>query len=709
MKKTNVMKHIITTIIGVVVLVVCLSGILFAGSGFGERRGTKSTVYKENLEAGMKKQIHRIADGDRVSCLNLWSTSGTASASPMTVYYDSQDAGIQTPQVIYVRDEQANSVFCIHYGATLSSGNIIDGCSEEAYESLNTAQKAAISQVLGSATFSGAPRDEEQGYVKLNTGECTFDNFQRYVSTQLMLWYYIDLYSDAPGSGNTGGITWNGVERTCNAGWGNLDECWQIWERVSTNYNRPSFTGETVADAQEIELKYNVETGIYETIITDSTDILQKFQIMNSDDLQCIRCDSNGNENAEGNALLIRSESPIEDGTIKVISLQRRVNGSTIYYLMNQTEDQDMVFRGGGLDLLVDAYVKVRTERVPTVVVEKRDRDTDKLLSGVRLQILEGNSILEEWVTTGEIYISKRLKPGHTYILHEVQTPNGYLQGQDIAFTVEDTMVPQIVTMYNKRTTIEISKIDAETGRGLPDAELELYQGDKLLETWISGDTSHTIRGLQVGTIYRLCEKLAPTGYKRIQDMEFTVTGEENQKIIVENQRIQGSVRLKKIDSESGEGLSGAVVELYKKEDSEMQNPIGTYTSDEKGSIRIDNLDFGEYYIIEMTAPEGYLLSDEKISFAIDGSLELLELELSNIRKEEVTTEEATTEEITTEEVTTEEMTTTTEPEEEPSTLVAGATIQKATPKTKDTAIPVWVFIIFVFCGMVCTTIYKKK
>lgn len=728
MKKIRLMQHIYAVVVGILLLVLALfielfsvGGFRFVEKGSGWKIGTEfgSSQGQNTMEAG--KQIHRVADGDRVGCLNLWSASGSASATPMIVYYDAQDAGIQAPQIIYIKDEQATSVFCTQYGAALSTGNVIELCSEEAYNGLNIAQKAAISQVLGSAYMASAPRDEAHGYLRLNTGECTFENFQLYVSAQLMIWYYIDAYSDAPGSGTTGGITWEGLERTCAAGWGSSAECWRIWESVSKNYIRPDFAEESGELAEPIELAYHTDTDCYEALVTDTQNILSKFQIMDVGDLQCIRCNADGSENAEGNSLLIRSENPILPEEARLVSLQRRVAGSTIYYIENLSEPQDMVLYGGGLDLLVDAYMRVYTQKIPTVLFEKRDEDSKELLSGVHLQVLEGDSLVADWVTDGAPYTMKHLQAGHTYRLHEVQAADGYLPGQDMIFTVEDSINPQTITMYNRKTSLEVSKLDAATGAELPGAKLELFQGNELLESWISKETPHVIRGLRTGIVYRLRESLAPLGYRRFQDMNFTLTGEDIQKLVVENQLIRGNLLVKKTDSETGKGLQGAVIELYRKNGSKKEQ-LGAYESDTDGEIRIDNLEYGEYYIIEVQAPDGYICSNSAVPFTIDGSREEIELEIKNTKEEE-TTEPTTSETTTTEEVTTEagttqqpttEIVTTEVPvtegaSTEPSTLVLGASIEKETPKTNDTSIPILVFGLLVLSGVALAAVRGKK
>lgn len=480
----------------------------------------------------------RVASDDSVSCLNVWSSDGSAGTQPMTVYYGSQDSGIATPQIIYIHDSLATSVFCTQYGSALSSGNKIELLDEGSYEALNEEQKRAISLVLGYATWNHAPRDGQQGYVSLNTGDCTFENFQWYVSTQLMIWYYIDLYSGRAGTGNTGGITWDGLQRTCDAGWANYGECVRIWSEIENTKVLPSFCSDSMEEAQVLELKYRHDLGIYETVVEDEHAILDQFAWTELSGLECVRCNPDGSENENGSAVRLRSAERIPKELPVILTCQRRIAGSTVYYLSNKTESQDLTFSGGSLDLLVDGYLRVITETVPTVELEKRDADSKKPIAGVHLQILEGNRVLEDWTTTSAGYQTKKLQGGHTYTLHEVSPADGYVKGTDLTFTVEDRAEVQTITLYNKKTQVEIWKVDADTQKAVSGASLELYDGKTCIDSWISENVPHVVRGLKTGHTYTVRETKAPSGYTVSGETTFTVDMQETvQRIVIENEK----------------------------------------------------------------------------------------------------------------------------------------------------------------------------
>lgn len=546
MKKSEYVGAVIVSILGIVLLV--LSCCLFIGTPDKNEKTrleileTNRTVLKDfqKLSEEMRdKVIMRVATGDSVSCLNLWKTDGTAGTEPMTVYYGNEDTGVLAPQVIYARDDTATSIFCIEYGSALSSGNHVELVGEQDYANLNEQQKTAISLVLGCAEFSEAPRDADGSYVRLNTGACTFENFRKYVSTQLMLWYFIDRYSETPGREASGGISWGGVERTCHMGWGNLEECLRIYNRVMEADIRPEFTGSEKLSAPLIELELNETTGWYETIVTDTNQVLSEFEITDMQGLECIRCNPDGSENADGNALRIRSQQPISEEMAVSLTLERRLAGATVYYLINQDEGQGCTYSGGGKDFQVFGYLRVMANNVPTVEIEKRDADTNAYIEGVTLQLWFGSQLLDEWSTTQEAYGTRRLQAGKTYRLHEKQAADGYLPHEDLEFTVEDTESPQTITMYNSKTTVDIGKLAEDTKTWLPGAKLELLDGDNQVDCWISTSGYHRIRGLVVGKTYCLRELTAPDGYECSEPLCFTVDGSQSiQLITLENQPV---------------------------------------------------------------------------------------------------------------------------------------------------------------------------
>lgn len=628
-----------------------------------------------------------------INCMNVWSSSGTPSTGSMTVYYNQMDGGVSAPQIIYLQDDNINSVFCIQYGSALSSSNAVERCDEGSYDKLNDQQKEAIFQVLGCAAMVYAPRDASGGYNGINTGNCTFENFKLYNSTQLMIWYYIDRYSGRAGSGSTGGITWEGVVRTCQAGWGNLEECERIKEIVDHIRDIPSFTTTNPASVQPITLQYNPATKRYEALMTDSTQVLSKYTILGGQDLELIRCRENGQADEAGNSLLICKNAAMEQQSNPImLTFHKEAVGGNLVFLRNLNDPQDLVFFSGYAGFDVNSYMSVTTTHTK-VQIEKIDKETGAYLEGVTLQLWKGENLVRQWVTGKEPYVIYDLEIGEQYCLREVQPLDGYAGTEEISFTVTDDRETKRLVVNNQKTTIDISKQELTGGEELPGAQLELYEGDKLIESWISDTEPHRIRGLVVGHTYTLKETLAPTGYALAEEVSFMVADTTDvQQVVMKDAIIQGKLYLKKTDSK-GKGLEGAVFYLFQKSDDTC---IGTYTTDENGELQIEGLYYGSYYLLEETAPKGYIRSDEIYEFVIEEADQQLEMVIVN--EEEPTTEEVT-EEDTTEEVTT----------EWPEVVEAASEHIEETPQTGDSGMPL-LSIVFLFGAIaVCYVTNKRK
>ena len=95
------------------------------------------------------------------------------------------------------------------------------------------------------------------------------------------------------------------------------------------------------------------------------------------------------------------------------------------------------------------------------------------------------------------------------------------------------------------------------------------------------------------------------------------------------NTEINGKLRIRKVDSETGKGLAGAKFKVTKGDKS------FELTSNDKGIALSDELELGEYNITEITAPEGYKSTDEVYTVDVTSNGGVLTIKNTKEKKEE--------------------------------------------------------------------------
>lgn len=133
---------------------------------------------------------------------------------------------------------------------------------------------------------------------------------------------------------------------------------------------------------------------------------------------------------------------------------------------------------------------------------------------------------------------------------------------------------------------------------------------------------------------YELKEVTAPNGYRisvKSQSVTINATG---MKIVVKNDKIRRDVVLTKYSgSDQSVKLKDATFALYKVAVAPETNDslIGTYTTNEDGTLTVQNLLAGDYYFIETKSPKHHLLDATKRTFSIaSDQIKTTEVEVSN-------------------------------------------------------------------------------
>ena len=113
--------------------------------------------------------------------------------------------------------------------------------------------------------------------------------------------------------------------------------------------------------------------------------------------------------------------------------------------------------------------------------------------------------------------------PYGKYLLVELESLPGYALLKEPVPVEVDADEVRLSDIINEKSKISITKVDANTGKPLAGAKLQILDKDgKAVEEWTSEDKAHVIDLLPVGD-YVLHEESAPQGYDKAEDIKFTI------------------------------------------------------------------------------------------------------------------------------------------------------------------------------------------
>lgn len=205
------------------------------------------------------------------------------------------------------------------------------------------------------------------------------------------------------------------------------------------------------------------------------------------------------------------------------------------------------------------------------------------------------------------------------YYIQEKEQVNGYILN-DTVYEVEIKQDGDIlvITCENKPTNAIFSKVDETGVQEMAGAIIQIIdkETNEIVDEWVSTNESHIVNYLVEGKEYIMKETSAPYGYQIAEEITFVMG--DNIKVTMKNNPIVKTLQLTKIDKETKEIIKERFTfGLYV--DKECTQLIQQMDSNAKeGTVTFKDVRYGTYYIKEISAPNGYVLSDKVIKVEIN-------------------------------------------------------------------------------------------
>ena len=295
-------------------------------------------------------------------------------------------------------------------------------------------------------------------------------------------------------------------------------------------------------------------------------------------------------------------------------------------YIVTNTEQTVALRPGKTSEVIFVDYEK------PGLEILKKNIATGEPIEGVTYRIEQIDGSFSTSATTdnhGRIFLDS--VPVGTFKVTEINVPNHVILcpiPQEVALKPGETST---VTFFNAlKPSLEIRKVDSVTGDPVKGAKFQIWYGSNHTDTGELNDLGTYFSDASGKIIlpeikdgwYKVTELEPTSGYaiKEPATQECFIAGGESKALIFENTPLSAII-IRKVDSESGQPLEGAWFRIrYLGGTSGTGGTvIGEYRTSSNGTIVVTGLKAGTYVCEEISAPDGYVITDATETVYLSG------------------------------------------------------------------------------------------
>ena len=295
-------------------------------------------------------------------------------------------------------------------------------------------------------------------------------------------------------------------------------------------------------------------------------------------------------------------------------------------YIVSNTEQTVALRPGKTSEVTFVDYEK------PGLEIVKKNIANGEPIEGVTYRIEQIDGSFSTSATTdnhGRIFLDS--VPVGTFKVTEINVPNHVILcpiPQEVALKPGETST---VTFFNAlKPSLEIRKVDSVTGDSVKGAKFQIWYGSNHTDTGELNDLGTYFSDASGKIIlpeikdgwYKVTELEPASGYtiKEPATQECFIAGGESKVLIFENTPLSAII-IRKVDSESGQPLEGAWFRIrYLGGTSGTGGTVvGEYKTSSNGTIVATGLKAGTYVCEEISAPDGYVITDAAETVYLSG------------------------------------------------------------------------------------------
>ena len=295
-------------------------------------------------------------------------------------------------------------------------------------------------------------------------------------------------------------------------------------------------------------------------------------------------------------------------------------------YIVTNTEQTVALRPGKTSEVTFVDYEK------PGLEIVKKNIANGEPIEGVTYRIEQIDGSFSTSATTdnhGRIFLDS--VPVGTFKVTEINVPSHVILcpiPQEVALKAGETST---VTFFNAlKPSLEIRKVDSVTGDPVKGAKFQIWYGSNHTDTGELNDLGTYFSDASGKIIlpeikdgwYKVTELEPASGYaiKEPATQECFISGGESKVLIFENTPLSAII-IRKVDSESGQPLEGAWFRIrYLGGTSGTGGTvIGEYRTSSNGTIVVTGLKAGTYVCEEISAPDGYVITDAAETVYLSG------------------------------------------------------------------------------------------